>query len=289
MTNNIRYRGVFLNNIEIINLVPRFLNFYDKAIQPMIDEEQRWALWEQHYNFAAVPPGDAGRKIARSLFEQAWPHYDAKLESIKQWKSDETKLQLYLKQVKSLLKCFEPINLVVIYFVGAMENNAFVAPFDEKKLALCLPIEDGITETTLVHELTHVVHTHTANLATEWERTIGSTILQEGLATQISKYLVPGKPDYEYIEYKEGWLDSCIVNKKEIFKGAFQFLNDSSSEAVEKFTFGTGTTQHEREAYFMGWEIVQLLLKNGMSFSEMASVQERDIPDFIGKIFPELI
>ncbi|MFJ8067008.1 hypothetical protein ACIQYS_20750 [Psychrobacillus sp. NPDC096426] len=217
--------------------------------------------------------------------EDAWPHYATYLEAIKRWKPDETQLLYYLNQVKSLLNCHEPISLVVVYYVGAIENNAFVTPTSDKKLALCLPIEEGIMEITLVHELTHVVHTYTANLATEWERTIASTILQEGLATQISKYLVPGNPDYNYIEYKEGWLDS---NKKEIFQGAYPFLNDSSAEAVEKFTFGTGTANHEREAYFMGWEIVQLLLNKGMSFSEMAHVQEQDIPAFIKGHYPEL-
>lgn len=278
-----------MENIEIINLVPKFLHFYEKTVQPNMEEEQRWALWEQHYNFAAVPPGEIGRKRARSLLEEAWPQYAEIIESIKKWKPDETQLRFYLNEIMSLLNCHEPINLVVIYYVGAMENNAFVAPYDEKRVALCLPVEEGITDITLVHELTHVVHSKTANLSAAWERTIASTIMQEGLATQISKYLVPGKPDYDYIEYTVGWLDSCESNKNEIFKGAYPFLNDSSAEAVEKFTFGTGTTSHEREAYYIGWEIVKLLLNKGISFSEMANVQEQDIPDFIIENYPLLI
>ena len=34
-----------IDNLQIINLVPKFLDFYDKANQDGVDPEERWKLW----------------------------------------------------------------------------------------------------------------------------------------------------------------------------------------------------------------------------------------------------
>jgi hypothetical protein len=209
--------------IEVINLVPKFLRFYEEASDSCLNDNARWSLWEEHYNFAAI------------------------------------------------------------YFVGAFEANAFVAPYDNERLALCLPIESGNSDILLAHELTHIVHSNTANLSANWERTVSSIVLQEGLAAHVSKYLVPGEPDERYIEYTEKWLKSCEDVKSEIIKGICPYLESSSAEIVFKFTLGDGTTNHEREAYFVGWEIVKFLLAQGISFKEIAKIKEDSIPDYIGE------
>ncbi|MBS8263865.1 hypothetical protein DYI25_05365 [Mesobacillus boroniphilus] len=278
-----------MDKVELLNLVPKFLTFYLLATKPDIDEEQRWALWKENYNFAAVPPGDDGKKMARNLLDTAWERYADHLSFIEDWTPNEEKVRNYLTKVKALLGYDEQIDLVVVYFVGGFENNPFVAPFDQKRMALCLPIENGDSDIFLSHELTHIVHTQTANLTGEWERTIASTILQEGLATQVSKSLVPGHPDEQYIEREKGWLQSCKENRTEILNGIFPFLEDASSKAVTMFTFGNGTTNHEREAYYVGWEVVHFLLGQGVTFKEMASVQERDIPKYLRNIYPMLL
>jgi hypothetical protein len=278
-----------LDKVELLNLVPKFLSFYEQANKPDIDDEKRWALWEEHYNFAAVPPGVEGRKIARNLLDQAWRSYADHLSFIVEWKPNEKNIRDYLIKVKALLGYDQPIDLVVVYFVGGFENNPFVAPFDEERLALCLPIENGDSDIILAHELTHIVHTKTANSTAEWERTIATTILQEGLATRVSQFIVPGYSDELYIEHKEGWLQSCKENRAEIISGIFPFLDDSSSEAVTRFTFGNGTANHEREAYYVGWELVNFLLTQGVTFKEMASVQEKDIPDYLRDVFSKNI
>lgn len=180
--------------------------------------------------------------------------------------------------MKALLGCGSSLDFVVIYFVGTFDNNPFVAPFDQDRIALCLPIESGSSEILLVHELTHIVHAKTASLTSHWQRTIALTILEEGLATRVSKFLVPGEADERYIEHKENWLTSCIGKKEEIFKGILPYLEDDSSETVYKFTIGKGVTNHEREAYYAGWEMVDTLLKQGVSFNELARIKEKDIP-----------
>lgn len=273
----------------MLNLVPKFLSFYHLANKPGVDEEKRWALWGEHYNFAAVPPGEEGRRIARNLLGAAWESYADHLSFIENWKPDLEIVRDSLIKVKALLGYDQPIDLVVVYFVGGFENNPFVAPFDEERLALCLPIENGDSDIILAHELTHIVHTQTANLTAEWERTIASTILQEGLATQVSKFLVPGHQDELYIEHKKGWLHSCKENKAEIINGIFPFLDDASSKSVTMFTFGNGTTNHEREAYYVGWEIVYFLLAQGVTFKDIAIVQEKNIPNYLRDIYPKLL
>ncbi|MBT2691775.1 DUF2268 domain-containing putative Zn-dependent protease [Bacillus sp. ISL-55] len=274
-----------MDKVEVLNLVPKFLSFYNLANNPGVDVEKRWALWEEHYNFAAVPPGEEGRMIARNLLGAAWESYANHLSFIEKWEPNLEIVRDFLSKVKALLGYDQPIDFVVVYFVGGFENNPFVAPFDVERLALCLPIENGDSEIILAHELTHIVHAQTANLTAEWERTIASTILQEGLATRVSQFLIPGHPDELYIEHKKGWLQSCKEDRAEIIPGIFPFFDDSSSEAVTKFTFGNGTANHDREAYYVGWELVHFLLAQGVTFKEMASVQEKDIPGYLRDIF----
>ena len=66
------------DDIEIRNLIPDFLTFYNKAIGKQ--REERWKLWKEHYNFAAVPPGDLGEEIAKQLVNEAWPLVPGKQE-----------------------------------------------------------------------------------------------------------------------------------------------------------------------------------------------------------------
>jgi hypothetical protein len=279
---------IAIDSIEILNLVPKFLKYYEKANSDSVDNDARWSLWKEHYNFAAIPPGEEGQKIARLLLEEAWEKYQENLEFIKQWEPNQQRVEEYLNKVKTLLDCDKSISFVVIYFVGAFEENPFVAPYDHERLALCLPIENGNSDILLAHELTHIVHSQTANLSANWERTIASTILQEGLAAHVSKYLVPGEPDERYIEFSENWLKSCEDMKTEILKGIYPYLESSASEVVFKFTIGNGTTNHEREAYFVGWEIVKKLLEEGMSFNELAMINEVNILDYIRNILKDI-
>ncbi|EJR54916.1 hypothetical protein IIM_01856 [Bacillus cereus VD107] len=278
-----------MDKIEILNLIPKFLDFYTLASQDTIDEEKRWEQWKEHYNFAAVPPGEEGRQLAKELLRSAWPKYEKKIEYIINWEPNLQIIETYLEEVKELLNCKENINITIVYFVGAFDENPFVTPTDGGGIALCLPIENGTSESSIMiaHELTHIVHAKTANLSTSWERTIGSTILQEGLATQVSKYIVPGHTDEYYIERNEGWFSSCQNVREKILTGIYPYLHKSSPEYIMKFTFGKGTTNHDREAYFAGWEIVRILLENGKTFSEIASIQENEIPAYLECLYKE--
>ncbi|MBR7552693.1 DUF2268 domain-containing putative Zn-dependent protease [Allobacillus sp. GCM10007491] len=275
-----------MDQIEVKSFIPKFITFYEKATKQKCTKEERWNLWKEHYNFAAIPPGPDGQTLAKELLEHAWDQYEERFDYIKNWEPEHQKVADYLSEIKSLLGCEDPIKIVIIYFVGAFENNAFVAPYDDERLALCLPIENGNSDITLCHELTHVVHIKSANMNADWQRTIASIIIQEGLATHVSKKLVPGKEDRVYIEHEEGWLASCRVKKSEMIHGIRPYLNDDSSETVYKFTMGTGSTNTEREAYYVGWEIVKALFVEGYTFEEIASVKVSELPNWLHKIYP---
>ncbi|KGX91521.1 hypothetical protein N783_07625 [Pontibacillus marinus BH030004 = DSM 16465] len=118
-------------------------------------------------------------------------------------------------------------------------------------------------------------------MSLNWEKGLGTLLLEEGLATQVSKAIIPGENDSYYVEHQPGWFEECKQKKTLIIEGISPYLDKSSSDVLWKFTFGTGTTNQTREAYFAGWEIVQFLLDQGYSFSELAHISENDIPDFI--------
>lgn len=71
-----------VDNIGVMNLVPKFLHFYELANTDGIDSDERWELWKEHYNFAAVPPGEEGQAIAKKLLNDAWEKYEHHLPII---------------------------------------------------------------------------------------------------------------------------------------------------------------------------------------------------------------
>jgi len=282
------------SRIEVINYVPKFLNFYEKAKGK--ENENIWDLWKEHYNFAAVPPGEQGQKMAKEMLMGAWDKYPENIPSIEKWRPNKEKVELhkekvefYLNEVKQLLGFELEIDMVLIYFVGAFENNPFIAPSRDGRTVLGWPIESNLGDILLAHELTHIVHSKTAEFSANWERTVGAIVLQEGLAMHVSRHLFPGRPDEAYTESKKGWLEACRKNSKTILKGILPYLEDSSNEKVYQFTMGQGNTCNEREAYFVGWESVDALLKEGMSFAEIAKIKETDMPETIGRTIHKLI
>lgn len=266
--------------IEIVNLVPRFLTFYENAITVETAEE-RWSLWKEHYNFAAVPPGDEGIAIAKQMLEDNWSLYRQLISKIKEWKPNTVQLENLLSEVKTLLGYNGDVRVVLIYFVGGFEANPFVAPYQDNQLALCLPIESECPEFMIAHELIHVVHTSTASLKVGWERPVASLVIQEVLATRGSQVIVPVEVEEAYISHRPGWYEHCVNQTKEIFEGILPDLAQETPEMMIKYTFGKGTTNIEREGYYVGWILVNYLLENGWTFKEIASIPEVDLAIFV--------
>ena len=225
-----------MDNIEIVNLVPKFLTFYERAKATNGDTDLIFGLWEEHYNFAALPPVEERREMARAMLEEAWPQYESAISQLEAFQPDEQAISDSMKELKRLLGCDEDISIAVLYYVGAFEGNAFVAPYSDGRLALCLSVETAGADIALAHEMAHIVHSKTASLSMEWERSIASTVLQEGLAMRASQQIVPGYPDEAYSDHKTGWLEMATSKRNAILNGILPFLEDSSTEALQQFT-----------------------------------------------------
>lgn len=210
------------DHIEIINFVPKFLNFYRRAVG--CDAETRFALWKEHYGFAAVPPGEEGALLARQQLEAAWERYAEVVPALERCSPDTKKIRRYLSEIKRALEYDEAVDAVLVFFVGAFDGNAFAAPYGEGRTAVCLPIENGEDTVTLVHELTHLVHGKIIGSAMRWEKTVASLVFQEGLATRLSKHLVPDREDEVYVGHRAGWLRECSEAAEQLLQGLLRGL-----------------------------------------------------------------
>ena len=91
------------DQITIRNLVPRFLAFYRLA--SAAPPERRWPLWQEHYGFAAVPPGEEGARLAQTLLECAWNRYPQAIPALEAWAPGADAASRYLTEVKAALDC----------------------------------------------------------------------------------------------------------------------------------------------------------------------------------------
>lgn len=270
-----------MQDLEVINLLPKFLAFFDRANHENVDIGKRWRLWQQHYNFTGLPPGY--EEEAKDKLNKTWKKYQENINSIKYWQPDEMKIKTVLKEIKTQLDCQETITFTLLFFVGFFDNNAFVAPNAEGKPILCLPIEQPLSQITIVHELTHIVHAKVAGLDMNWQRPLADLILQEGLALHMSKQLVPGKNDASYIEMDSGseWLQACYQKETKIIEGIKPYLAEEKNEVLNQFVFGDGTSGLRREAYFVGWEFVKSELNKGKSLSDLAAIKQNEIIEYV--------
>ena len=277
--------------IRLVDLTPRFLDFYAAASAPGVDPEARWQLWQERYGFAAVPPTPEGQKIARRLVEEAWPKYEAALPVIRAggaaMKPDPLTV---LRQVSAVLKPSTPVEVEVRTYVGAFDGNAFT--FGETgKPGVAVPTEmtEAQRATVLPHEMTHAVHMLTANLSGGWERSIAMTMLQEGLAVHVSQTVAPGRDIRDHIEFSPGWWDAANAKRRSILTAIAPVLDRKDSDSVFRFTMGRGPNGLEREAYAAGWWVVDHLRRRGMSLAEIARIPEAEMPAVVHRAINEMV
>lgn len=264
--------------LEVIDLSPRFLHFYEKALAENADPDRRWELWREHYGFAAVPPTPEGQAIARALLDQAWDRYAAILDLV--WAGESglaPRPEPVLAQVARRLRCSQGV-VRLVAFVGGFEGNAF-SMRREGIPTVCIPLEQDPTERALVlpHELAHGVHMLTADLPGRWERPLGQLIFEEGLATRLTEALLPEFPPEDHVEYAAHcgtprWLQLCRERHEAILRGVLASVEDSSAATVARFTYGPGPAGLEREAYYAGWVVFGRLLEEGRSVEQLAHV-----------------
>ena len=278
-------------NLTIKDLTPKFLKFYDEATKENASPERRWELWKKDYDFAAVPPTPEGEQMKRKILDDAWPKYPAVIDRIRAGAASITPdPNATLRQIAELLRPEKPVNITLIVYVGGLDGNAFTAAFDNK-ITTALPIEDDLATRALrmTHELTHAVHISMGSFSGGWIRTIGTTVLTEGLAMRATQRLLPGHPDAYYCEARPGWFDQAAKLRNGILQDVRTAIHSDKSEDVMRFTIGKGPSGIEREAYYAGWVVVGYWLDHGMTFADIARIPEKEMPRRVAEVIDALV
>lgn len=275
------------DSITVIDLTPKFLKFYRAAVAAHLSPEQRFALWKKDDGFAAVPPTPEGDQIAYKLLNAAWPRYPEALPRIQRGAAGlKPTPRATLTRVEALLRPEKPVHLKLIAFVGGFEGNAFTVG-ENGVPTVAIPVEtpEGQRGPAMTHEFVHAVQISMGTMSGGWERTIGETVLAEGLAMRATQHLYPGRPATTFVETPDepGWLAKADKLRPRILSDVRGALASSRSDDVLRFTIGKGPSGIDREAYYAGWQVVGYWLAHGLTYADIARIPERDAPRRVGE------
>jgi hypothetical protein len=272
--------------VEIVDLTGRFLAFYDSANARAADPDTRWQLWRRLYNFAAVPPTPFGDSLARRLLDSAWTRYPAAIATIRKGPAGlGISPDSALARVRGLLQCGDSVKLRVTVFVGGFEGNAFAFGVRDGRSNIAVPVEAGDAARSLIHEFTHAVQRGgCAAFKTGYGGSLAELVVTEGLAMRVVQATLPGHDDDFYTAAAPGWLAEARARRAAILAGVRASVEDSGAALWGRFTFGSGTTGLSREAYYAGWEAVGEMLREGMSFHEIATMNPAEYADVLRRV-----
>jgi hypothetical protein len=277
--------------ITVRDLSPKFLTFYTTAQKEHASLDRRWVLWKQLYDFAAVPPTPAGDTIARRLLNAAWPRYESVLSQLEKGAvAMQPAPQETLRAIAALLQPDKPVHLVVLAYVGGFEGNAFTNA-EPGKITVALPMEVSSQEraSLMAHEFTHGVHISMGSIRGGYIRTIGTIVVSEGLACRVRQRLFPQQPPAQSIEYTPGWLANAEKHKRAILQGIKPLLSSQNPAEIMRFTMGKGSAGLEREAYYVGWLVVEYWLAHQLSFADIARIPEAEMPRQVADAIDHLL
>jgi hypothetical protein len=264
--------------LKVVDLSPRFLDFW-AAAKDEADADKRFALWKDRYGFAAAPPGPRFDGVARSLLDGAWDRYPGAIGLIRAGaRGMQPDPMSVLKGVARVLQPPRPLTVQVTAYVGGFEENAFTYRGQYPTVAVPLEMDPVARRTVFAHEMTHAVHLETARLEGGWERTIGLSVIQEGLAMHVAREVFPGLPLRSYVGGTPGWWSKAEAGREAVLRGVLPALEAKDGETVFKYTMGEGTTGLNREVYIAGWFVVGELRRRGMSLAQIARVSEPETP-----------
>jgi hypothetical protein len=277
--------------LTVVDLSPKFMNFYDEATRGQASSEQRWALWQKYFDFAAVPSTPDGQAVARQMLDRAWPLYPAALDRIRQGAAGlSPDPRASVRAVADLLKPAGRVKLTVAVYVGAFEENAFTTA-QNGMIVVAVPLEAAAEARGLkmTHEMVHAVHIGMGSFSGAWPRTVGATVLTEGLAMRVTQSLNPDLSTRAVIEERAGWLAEADGKRLAILKDIQGVLNSNSRDDVRRYTVGKGPAGIEREAYYVGWLVLGYWLEQGLSFGDIARIPEAQMPARVGEVIQKLL
>ncbi|WP_341675806.1 DUF2268 domain-containing putative Zn-dependent protease [Niveibacterium sp. SC-1] len=259
--------------VRVTDLTGNFVAFYNAANAPGVDAEKRFALWQQHYGFAAVPAGENGQVLARALLDQAWPRYAAAMDRIiVGYGGMRPSPENQLHAAAELLKLDRPLKLHVLAYVGMFEGNAFTQ-VSNGEVTVALPVEDPPDHRAVsaAHELTHAVQIALGTLPGA-DAPLASLVMAEGLAMHASRELVPGGKPERYVELEPGWLAAARKREAAVLRSVRAALASTDPETIHQHLMDRGPSGLTREGYYAGWRIVEQWRADGRSFAQIARI-----------------
>jgi hypothetical protein len=277
-------------HVVVQDLTPKFVAFYDSATAHPTTSDERWALWTKLDGFAAVPPTPFGQQLARRLLDSAWTRYPSAIERIRHGAGAlPASPDSLLRQVVALLGCGQDLRVRLVLFVGGFDENAFAYTSADGLPTIAVPVEAGDAVRALVHEFTHAAHRSACTtFHSSYKQSLAELTITEGLAMRVVERLIPSHDAAYYIIGAPSWLSAAESRRSAIVRGIQAHMLEDSVSTVERFTFGTGTTGLGREAYYGGWEIVGALLRDGMSFHDIATTPPEQFPRLIDRAVAKL-
>src|SRR5690625_298982 len=113
-------------HVDVVDLSPKFLAFYNEAIEQNLQADARRDMWRSMYGVAAVPPTPEGTRMAGQLLEAAWDKYPVVLERIKAGAEGmRPSPEPVCRRVMYTLAYDGPLHVRLVAFVGCIEDNAF--------------------------------------------------------------------------------------------------------------------------------------------------------------------
>lgn len=267
--------------ITVRDLTPQFLAFYRTAERERADPDRRWELWKSMYHFAAVPPTPEGDNIARRLLDEAWPKYAGVLTRIEKGAGGIEPLPSdTLARVIIELRPDSVVRVKLLAYVGALEGNAFTVAGADGIPVVAIPVEQSPEERgpILAHEFAHAVQISMGTMKGGWVRTVGETVLAEGLAMRVAQRLYPNLPAQSFVENEPGWYAKAEHLHRAILKDVREALASDKSDDVMRYTMGKAGAGIDREAYYAGWLVTDYWLHHGVGLAQIARIPEGDAP-----------
>lgn len=154
--------------------------------------------------------------------------------------------------------------LDLVLMVGNHTSNGWVAELDGRQ-SLFLALEflgDPPFDSLLVsHEALHVAHLRSG--AADWPEDVGTSLIQEGLATAVSRELRLGLSESSYLwfdDHHDSWVKNCAESERAIATVVLEDLATSADVPRVKGLFAANSQTGalpSRSGYWLGDRLAQ--------------------------------
>lgn len=260
--------------IKINNLTYDFIKYWEAARNKKFEDKK--VLWKSQYenkhreifdHFITIFSSEEKRFIIENHLEKCFDIYEKEYNNIKSLRDIDKKINELCGRCSEQFN-IRDIKLNFVIMIGLNMANAFATGFNNGTNFYFLEKigDKNYVDILLIHEITHLFH-YSQILNDEFENTVATSIMLEGLAVFNEQCTCPGFTISEYICFTDGmdyWIDHCnsiLKNLKPILLGEL----GKSGEYIDKYFYGDNSTKDgipTRIGYLVGYYVVKDLNKN---------------------------